>query len=72
VPVTVTATGGAALHVVLTTRAQGRFSENAIPLLAGSREVVFVPVVPAGYGAPPIDAELLAASLRVDHVGMYL
>jgi hypothetical protein len=73
VPVTVTVTGGAALHVTLTTRAQGRFSDNAFPLLApGDTDVLFLPVVPAGYGPPAIDAALLAASLRIDHVAMYI
>lgn len=73
VPVTVTVTGGAALHVLLSTLAQGRFTENAWPLLApGAHETTFISIVRAGAGGPPINATLLEESLRVDHVAMYV
>jgi beta-mannosidase len=80
IPVTVTATGGAAVLVVLTTLAQGRFSDNALPLLPPGAPVTvdFLPMVAAsriGAGAgplPPLDAALLAASLRVEHLAQYL
>ena len=72
VPVTLTTTGGAALWVVMTTLAQGRFEENAWPLLApGVSQTRFVPILPAARGGPPIDVALLAASLRVDHLAMH-
>ena len=72
VPVTLTVSGGAALWVVLTTLAQGRFEENAWPMLPpGQTQTRFVPILPASRGGPPIDAALLAASLRVDHLAMH-
>ena len=72
VPVTLTVTGGAALFVVLSTLAQGRFADNAWPLLApGVSQTSFVPIVPAANGGPAIDGALLAASVRVDHLAMH-
>ena len=73
VPVTVTVVGGAAVHVLLSTLAQGRFTENAWPLLpVGSHETTFVSIVPAGYGGPSINVTLLNESIRIDHVDMYV
>jgi beta-mannosidase len=54
-----------ALYVTLTTLAQGRFEENFMHVVAGTRTVWFIPF--AGF-----DEGELAASLRVEHVGMYL
>ena len=72
VSVTVTVRGGAALLVVLTTAAQGRFSDNAVPVLEpGSHGFSFLPMLPGG-GGPAIDPGLLASSLRVEHLSMYL
>ena len=72
VPVSLTVSGGAALYVVLTTLAQGRFVDNAWPLLApGTTTTAFVPIVPASHGGPPINVTLLAASLRIDHLAMH-
>lgn len=73
VPVTLTVAGGAALHVTLTTLAQGRFSRNALPLLAvGVHTTAFVPILTPAEGGLPIDASLLASSLRVEHLALYL
>ena len=55
-----------ALYVTLVTAAQGRFSDNAIILPAKStRTLRFIP-----FG--PLDAGLLAATLRVEHVAQYM
>ena len=69
IPVNITVAGGAALFVTLTTLAQGRFSDNALPLVpVGVVTVYFVPML-AGL---PLNATLLASSLRVEHLGAYL
>jgi len=52
-----------ALYVVLTTLAQGRFSDNAFALLPGETKVQFLP-----FGAKQADIEQLQASLRVEHL----
>jgi len=52
------------VYVVLTTEAQGRFSENAFVVSAGSKIVQFV-----WYGK--VDVPLLKSTLRVEHVKMY-
>ena len=63
VPITLT-TDKTALFVVLTTLAQGRFSDNAIHILPGATVVDFIP-----WG--PLDAGLLKSSLRVEHIAQY-
>ena len=70
VPISLTATGGAAagapaLWVMLFTLANGRFSDNFIALLSGSRTVRFLPFAPG-------QRDVLAASLRVNAVGELL
>ena len=61
VPITLS-TNATALYVVLTTRADGRFSDNAFLLEAGMATVVdFLP-----WG--PLDLQLLKTSLRVEHM----
>ena len=56
-------TNATALFVVLTTRAPGRFADNAFTLLPGRpRTLSFLP-----FGA--FDAGLFASSLRVEHLG---
>jgi hypothetical protein len=69
VPVTLTPSGGVAgapaLWVTLFTLAQGRFSDNFIALLSGSRVVRFLPFAPG-------QRDTLAASLRVNAVGELL
>jgi len=75
IPVTLSCSAsGAALFVTLTTLAQGRFSENLLPILpAGSNTtVLFVPILAAGEGGLPMDAALLASSLRIDHLALYV
>ena len=65
VPVTLTA-NATALFVTLTTLAAGRFSDNSLfAVLPGETVVRFLP-----WG--PLDAALLAESLRVEHLGGYL
>ena len=54
-----------ALYVTLTTRAHGRFSDNAFAMPPGERRLSFVPL-----GTP--DPKGLAASLRVEHLQPYL
>ena len=54
-----------ALYVWLSTLAQGRFEENFFPMPAGARSVWFLPF--AGFNATE-----LAATLRVEHVGLYM
>ena len=54
-----------ALYVTLTTRAHGRFSDNAFAMPPGARQLTFVPL-----GTP--DPKGLAASLRVEHLQPYL
>ena len=54
-------TNATALFVVLTTRAQGRFADNAFALLPGRKTLEFLP-----FGT--FDAGLFAASLRVEHL----
>jgi len=68
VPVTVTS-DATALFVHLTSAAQGRFSVNSFPVWgAGSVTVSYIP-----FGAATAaDAGVLAASLRVEHLGQYL
>ena len=57
------ATDRPALWVVLTTAAQGRFSDNAF-LLRGSRTIEFVPFMPG-------QEKTLKATLRVEHVAQH-
>ena len=55
-------TNATALFVVLTTRAAGRFADNAFALLPGRPKALeFMP-----FGA--FDAGLFASSLRVEHL----
>ena len=63
VAVTLTASA-TALFVTLTTQAQGRFSDNALLLPPGDTVVAFLP-----WG--PLNATLLASTLRVEHVALY-
>ena len=57
-----------ALYVVLTTKAPGRFSENAFVLRPNEpKEINFVPLVKDNT----IDMDLLKDSLRVEHLGKY-
>ena len=51
--------------MTLTTRAHGRFSDNAFAMPPGERQLTFVPL-----GTP--DPKGLAASLRVEHLQPYL
>ena len=55
-------TNATALFVVLTTRAPGRFADNAFALLPGRKTLEFLP-----FGT--FDAGLFEASLRVEHLG---
>jgi len=73
VPVTLTVSGGAALLVLLSSAAQGRWTDNALPLVPpGQVQLTFLPMPRQGGGAvPPVDAALLASSLRVEHLGLY-
>jgi hypothetical protein len=67
VPITLTA-NATALYVVLTTRAQGRFSDNAFLLEVGQTVVEFLPWT-------ELDTEgmaLLKSSLRVEHLAQNL
>jgi len=57
-----------ALYVVLTTKASGRFSDNAFVLRPGQRKTVTFTTVEAG---DVLDLELLSGSLRVEHLGYY-
>lgn len=63
VPITIT-TDKTALFVVLTTLAQGRFSDNAIHILPGSTTVEFLP-----WG--PLELDVLKSSLRLEHIAQY-
>jgi len=54
-----------ALYVVLTTLAQGRFSDNAFAMAPGKRTVQFLPI-----GQDKADVEELKKSLRVEHLQM--
>ena len=54
-------TDAVALYVILTTRAHGRFSDNAFALLPGTTTVHFVP-----FGK--LDLPTLTASLRLEHL----
>lgn len=77
VPVTLTVTGGAALLVLLSSGAQGRWSDNAMPVLApGTYTLKFLPMLPPGTdiggGVPPVDPAILNATLRIEHLGQYL
>ena len=57
-----------AIYVWLSTAEQGRFSNNAIVLLPGvERQVKFMSFVSEG-----VSSDALSASLRVEHLGMYL
>eukprot|EP01065_Artemidia_motanka_P025528 TRINITY_DN30520_c0_g1_i1.p1 TRINITY_DN30520_c0_g1~~TRINITY_DN30520_c0_g1_i1.p1 ORF type:complete len:912 (+),score=270.91 TRINITY_DN30520_c0_g1_i1:48-2783(+) len=60
ISIDVTATGGVALYVVLTTAAHGRFSDNAF-LLKGTRTVAFMPFMDN-------QEDVLRKSLRVEHL----
>ena len=55
----------AAIYVVLTTAAHGRFEPNAFPLIGGSREVRFL----SWNGTADVD--LLKSTLRIDHAGKW-
>ena len=57
-------TSGVAAFVTLTTRAAGRFSDNAFVLVPPSAVITFLP-----FG--PLDLSTLTASLRSEHVAMY-
>jgi len=70
VDILVMAEGGAAVYTVLTTKAQGRFSDNAFLVASGgggetaatfTKRVSFLP-----WGA--LDLALLKSSLRVEHL----
>jgi hypothetical protein len=54
-----------ALYVFMSTLAQGRFEENFFPMARGDRSTWFIPF--AGFNGTE-----LAATIRVEHVGMYL
>jgi hypothetical protein len=56
---------GLALYVWLSTLAQGRFSDNGFMMKPGKITITFLP-----FG--PLDAALLASSLRVEHLGQHL
>jgi len=59
-------TNATALYVILTTAAPGRFSDNAFYLLPTQpKQIEFVP-----FGS--FDSNLLAATLRVEHLQQYL
>ena len=64
--VLVTTAGGPALYVTLTTLAAGRFSENAFHVAgAGVKALAFLP-----FGGR-VQLDVLQASLRVEHLGLY-
>jgi hypothetical protein len=65
--VTVTANAAPAAFVTLTTAAQGRFSDNVfwITSAGNAKTVAFIP-----FGQ--LDADLLRASIRVEHLQQYL
>ena len=65
VPITLRASG-TALHVVLTTRANGRFSDNVL-LLDGGKDVV-IDFISWDGALDPTSLRLLQASLRVEHL----
>jgi len=56
-----------ALYVVLTTLAQGRFSDNAFAMAPGKKTVQFLPI-----GQEKADVKELTDSLRVEHLQMNL
>ena len=60
IPIILTARA-TAVFVVLTTLAQGRFSDNAFTLLPGNTTITFIP-----HG--PGQRDLLVQSLRVEHM----
>ena len=60
-----------ALWVTLTSRAQGRFSNNAFLLPATSKTVQFIPFSSKSTDATT-DLAALKASLRVEDLSMYL
>lgn len=70
VPITLT-TNATAVYVVLTTRANGRFADNAFLLEAGGDTVVttVVDFIPWEY---PVDMQLLLSSLRVETNIIYI
>jgi hypothetical protein len=62
--VTLTATTGSAVFVVLTTLAHGRFADNGVLVVPGSPvTLAFVP-----FAAVPFDQALFAGSLTVEHL----
>jgi hypothetical protein len=68
-PVTLTVQGGAAVLVVLTTQAAGRFSDNALVIVPeGQRVLRFLPMLPGAA----LDRGLLESTLRVEHLAQYL
>lgn len=58
-------TANVAVFVVLTTLAQGRFSDNVFVLLPAAMTVQFIP-----FG--PLDRAVLVGTLRVEHLASYL
>jgi hypothetical protein len=57
-----------ALFVWLSTRAAGRFEDNAFAMAGeSSREIRFIP-----FGTEPLDTALLTKSLRVEHLQQHL
>ena len=56
-----------ALFVTLTTLAQGRFSDNSFVLAKGAVAALQF----LAFGAAPADCDLLASTLRVEHVALY-
>eukprot|EP01006_Ploeotia_vitrea_P031881 TRINITY_DN64165_c0_g1_i1.p2 TRINITY_DN64165_c0_g1~~TRINITY_DN64165_c0_g1_i1.p2 ORF type:complete len:866 (+),score=74.69 TRINITY_DN64165_c0_g1_i1:17-2614(+) len=61
----VTVSGGAGVFVVLTTVVTGYFSDNAMVLPAGTSQIEF-------YGWEGLDVNMLAETLRVEHLQMYM
>jgi len=55
-----------ALWVTLTTLAHGRFSDNAFLMLAGTRELQFIP-----FGDAPVDIATLKATVREEDFSTY-
>ena len=66
--VTTTTSTATAIYVWLSTLEQGRFSDNAFVLLPGATKTVKF----LSFDETGISAVALEASLRVEHLGMYL
>ena len=60
-----------ALWVTLTTRAQGRFSDNAFLLRPGAANARTVQFIPFRDGTGKEDLGTLTSTLRVEHYAMY-